>query len=207
MTPEEVRAWAEQKRRQTIEKLEAQRRGSAIRFILLYGVLGWGVPCGALLTGSQMIGKSTFDPIIIYISSAVWIIGGIFYGMYIRSRIGRTVDRVRYEPLGFRYHPKYRETRLLQLYGCVGCLVPNYLCSRKYPDAVPFFCMLAISGAVVGIWGAIRLANVLQEAKAAGLAVNMPNQKRTAYILAGAYALLAFIPVLTGGQGLFVLRH
>lgn len=204
MTPEEIRAWAEQHRQRTIEKLEARRRGSLLGFVLMRGVLLLGLPCGFLVTASQFLGLRKFREDLLLLTSGLWIGFGVFAGFVFWFSLRTTIERLKKTPLGLRDHPRHREIRMLQLYGLVACFVPNYLCSREHQDTLPFFFMLAISGAVVGIWGALRLAPVLEEAKAAGLVVNVPKQKRIAFICAGVYALMAFVPILTGGWGLFV---
>jgi len=70
-----------------LQKWEAKRRLGKAKFILLHGVLGWGVPCGILVTVIRfLIHEWKFDAISAGISLVIWAIGGIFFGWQMWQR-------------------------------------------------------------------------------------------------------------------------
>lgn len=207
MTPEEVRAWAEQHRQRTIEKLEAQRQGNVVGFVFTHGVLLLGLPCGFLVTASQLLGNGKFNINFIYFAVGIWVGCGAFAGVAIWLSLRKTIERLKTTPLGIREHPRHKESALMKLLAMLAVGVPSYLSSRDHMDSVPFFCMLAISGMVLSVWALIHERRALDEAHAAGLEAAPSRHKKIGIARTAFYLTLGMFPVATGGWGLFVWLH
>jgi hypothetical protein len=71
-------------------KWEAIRTKGLLRFILLRGVLGWGLGCAAFLTVFHLVSESHFTAADIALPFVVFPVGGVLFGYLIWNQAEAT---------------------------------------------------------------------------------------------------------------------
>ncbi len=87
------------KEKKILKSYEKQLTMPKWKYVLLYGVIAWGIPVGIMVSlASMLINKKSFDSIVqneLLINLIGFPIGGIVFGLFMRRLLPRQIKKLK----------------------------------------------------------------------------------------------------------------